>query len=145
MPAIEQLPPRPGQPSKGDAFFKNKVTFGGAKDRKPVAGGGAGFFDPGKLSDDATGGGGLQIRGYLGFNFAVTQRTDTTAHNPDTGTFNKLKTLPYFGGGAANLYVGAPVYSDVVYVRIAFEFLSVPRATAGAADVSPAFNPVILM
>ena len=142
MPAIEELPPRPGQPSVGNDF---KIKFGGAKDRKPVAGGGAGFFDPGKLGDDATGGGGLQIRGYLGFNFAVTQRTDVSAHNPETGTFNKLKTLPYFGGGAANLYVGAPVYADVVYVRIAFEFLSIPRATAGAPDVSPAFNPVVLM
>ncbi len=142
MPAIEELPPRPSQPSVGNDF---KIKFGGAKDRKPVAGGGAGFFDPGKLGDDATGGGGLQIRGYLGFNFAVTQRTDVSAHNPETGTFNKLKTLPYFGGGAANLYVGAPVYADVVYVRIAFEFLSIPRATAGAPDVSPAFNPVVLM
>jgi hypothetical protein len=142
MPAIEELPPRPGKPSTSDKNFK--LPFNGAKDRKPVAGGGAGFFDPGKLGDDATGGGTLQVRGYLGFNFAVTQRTDVSKRN-DSGTFNQLKTLPYFGGGAANLYVGAPVYSDVVYARIAFEFISIPRATAGAADVSPAFNPVILM
>ena len=140
MPEIEELPPRPGAPKAPP-----KIVLGGAKDRKPIAGGGAGFFDPGKLTDDATGGGGgIQVRGYLGFNFAVTQRTNTAARNAE-GTFDQLKTLPYFGGGAANLYVGAPVYADVVYVRIAFEFLSVPRSLPGAADVSPAFNPVILM
>lgn len=142
MPTIEELPPRPGLPSAGDKGFK--LPFNAAKDRKPVAGGGAGFFDPGKLGDEATGGGNLQIRGYLGFNFAVTQRTDVSMRN-ESGTFNQLKTLPYFGGGAANLYVGAPVYADVVYARIAFEFISIPRASAGAADVSPAFNPVVLM
>ena len=140
MPPVEQLPQRPGAPSTGP-----KIVLGGAKDRKPIAGGGAGFFDPGKLADESTGGGAIQIRGYLGFNFAVTERTNTAMRNPATGTFDQLKTLPYFGGGAANLYVGAPVYSDVVFVRIAFEFISIPRATAGAADVSPAFNPVILM
>jgi len=142
MPAIEELPPRPGSPSTGSGPIK--LPFNSAKDRKPVAGGGAGFFDPSKLGDDATGGGSLQIRGYLGFNFAVTQRTDVAMRN-ESGTFNQLKTLPYFGGGAANLYVGAPVYADVVYARIAFEFISIPRATAGAADVAPAFNPVVLM
>jgi|GEM_PF-1537356 len=139
MPPIEQLPTRPGAPTA-----EPKIVLGGAKDRKPIAGGGAGFFDPGKLAGDATGGG-IQVRGYLGFNFAVTERTNTAMRNPTTGTFDQLKTLPYFGGGAANLYVGAPVYSDVVFVRIAFEFISIPRATAGAADVSPAFNPVVLM
>jgi hypothetical protein len=80
-----------------------------------------------------------------GSTFSVTERTNITARNPDTGTFDRLRTLPYFGGGAANLYVGAPVYSDAVYVRLAFEFLSIPRSAAGAADVSPSFNPVILM
>ena len=141
MPPIEELPPRPGKPSGGGL----KLQLGGAKDRKPIAGGGAGFFDPGKLGDEATGGGSVQVRGYLGFNFAVTQRTDISMRNPETGTFDKLKTLPYFGGGAANLYVGAPIYADVVYVRVAFEFVSIPRAQPGSADVSPAFNPVILM
>jgi hypothetical protein len=140
MPPIEELPPRPAPAPAGP-----KITLGGAKDRKPVAGGGAGFFDPGKLSDTASGsGGGIQVRGYLGVNFAVQERTNTAVHNAD-GTFDKLKTLPYFGGGAANLYVGAPVYSDVVYARIAFEFISIPRSAYGAADVSPAFNPVVLM
>ena len=141
MPPIEQLPPRPGKPPAAAP----KILFGGAKDRKPIAGGGAGFFDPGKLSGDATGGSSIQVRGYLGFNFAVTERTNTAMRNPATGTFDRLKTLPYFGGGAANLYVGAPVYSDVVYVRLAFEFISIPRGSAGAADVAPAFNPVVLM
>lgn len=46
---------------------------------------------------------------------------------------------------STKVYVGAPVYSDVVYVRIAFEFLSIPRSAPGAADVAPAFNPVIMM
>jgi hypothetical protein len=142
MPPVEQLPPRSGDPTTRDG---PKIVLGGAKDRKPVAGGGVGFFDPGKLGGDEAGSGSLQLRGYLGVNFAVQQRTSTAMRNPDTGTFDRLKTLPYFGGGAANLYVGAPVYSDVVYARIAFEFISIPRAAPGAADVSPAFNPVILM
>ena len=139
MPQIEELPQRPGVPTK-----EPRIVLGGAKDRKPIAGGGAGFFDPGKLGEESSGGGSIQIRGYLGFNFAVTQRTNVATRN-EAGAFDQLKTLPYFGGGAANLYVGAPIYSDVVYVRIAFEFISIPRATAGAADVSPAFNPVVLM
>jgi hypothetical protein len=140
MPQIEELPPRDPPPDP-----KAKITLGGAKNRKPISGGGSGFFDPGKLNDsDAGSAGGLQIRGYLGVNFGVQQRTDTTAHNSD-GTFTRLKTLPYFGGGAANLYVGAPVYSDVVYARVAFEFVSIPRASGGIADVTPAFSPVVLM
>ena len=139
MPPIEDLPQRPGVPTKAP-----KIVLGGAKDRKPIAGGGAGFFDPGKLGEESSGSGSIQIRGYLGFNFAVTQRTNVATRN-EAGAFDQLKTLPYFGGGAANLYVGAPIYSDVVYVRIAFEFISIPRATAGAADVSPAFSPVVLM
>ena len=76
MPPIEELPPRPGAPAK-----EPKIVLGGAKDRKPVAGGGAGFFDPGKLSDASTGGGSIQIRGYLGFNFAVTERTNVAMRN----------------------------------------------------------------
>lgn len=139
MPPIEDLPPRPAPEPKGP-----KITLGGAKGRKPISGGGAGFFDPGKLSDSDTGSSGLQVRGYLGVNFAVQQRTNVAAHNAD-GNFDQLKTLPYFGGGAANLYVGAPVYSDVVYARIAFEFVSIPRSTPGFTDVTPAFNPVVLM
>lgn len=141
MPPIEDLPPR--TPSPGPKT--PKITLGGAKNRKPISGGGAGFFDPGKLSDtDAGSAGGLQVRGYLGFNFGVQQRTNTAMRNAE-GTFDQLKTLPYFGGGAANLYVGAPVYSDVVYARLAFEFVSIPRAAGGIADVTPAFNPVILL
>ncbi|MBL9099549.1 MAG: hypothetical protein JNL82_01260 [Myxococcales bacterium] len=140
MPPIEDLPPKPPLDPAGP-----KITLGGAKGRKPISGGGAGFFDPGKLTDsDAGSSGGLMVRGYLGVNFGVQQRTNTAMHNAD-GNFDKLKTLPYFGGGAANLYVGAPVYSDVVYARIAFEFVSIPRATYGFADVTPAFNPVVIM
>jgi hypothetical protein len=141
MPPIEDLPPRTPSPDPKTP----KITLGGAKNRKPISGGGAGFFDPGKLSDsDAGSAGGLQVRGYLGFNFGVQQRTNTAMRNAE-GTFDQLKTLPYFGGGAANLYVGAPVYSDVVYARLAFEFVSIPRAAGGIADVTPAFNPVILL
>lgn len=141
MPEIEELPPRTAPPPPRPALS----GIFGAKDRKPVSGGGVGFFDPGKLDDTGPGGGGgLQVRGYLGFNFIVAERTDTSMRNPETGTFNKLNTLPYFGGGAANLYVGAPVYSDVVYARIAFEFLSLPRA-AIVPDVTPSYAPVVLM
>lgn len=143
MPPIEELPPRPapttGKPSVLSGIF-------GPKDRKPVSGGGVGFFDPGKLDDTGPGGSsGLQVRGYLGFNFTVAQRTDLSARNPETGTFNRLRTLPYFGGGAANLYVGAPIYSDVVYARIAFEFISIPRASPVAPDITPNYTPIVLM
>ena len=140
-PVIEELPPRGAPPTKSGPA----IMLGGAKDRKPISGGGASFFDPGKLTGDDSGSSGIQVRGYLGFNFSVTERTNLAARNPETGTFDRLRTLPYFGGGAANLYVGAPVYADVVYVRIAFEFLSIPRSAPGAADVAPAFNPVIMM
>lgn len=143
MPVVEELPSREAKPASGGP----KVVFGGEKGRKPIAGGGADFFDPGKLGDTgpASGGGVLQIRGYLGFNFVVAERTNTAMRNPETGTFDRLKTLPYFGGGAANLYVGAPIYADVVYARIAFEFISLPRAYPGAADVAPTYAPVVLM
>lgn len=142
MPPIEELPSR-SPPAAGKSPGLSGIF--GPKDRKPIAGGGAGFFDPGKLGDTGPAGGGLQVRGYLGFNFIVTERTNTAMRNPETGGFDRLKTLPYFGGGAANLYVGAPVYADVVYARIAFEFISIPRAYPGAADVAPTYAPVVLM
>ena len=141
MPQIEELPSRAPAPKRSglSAIF-------GPKDRKPVSGGGVGFFDPGKLDDTGPGGsGGIQVRGYLGFNFTVAQRSDLSARDPETGTFPRLKTLPYFGGGAANLYVGAPIYSDVVYARIAFEFISIPRASPVAPDVTPNYTPIVLM
>src|SRR5690606_3471588 len=93
----------------------------------------------------AGGGGSIQIRGYLGVNFMVTERTNTLVRDPNTGQFQELSPLPVFGGGAANLYVGAPIYADVVYARVAFEFLSIPRADPGAADVAPVYAPVVLM
>ncbi|MCY1057059.1 hypothetical protein [Nannocystis sp. SCPEA4] len=140
MPQIEELPSRApaAKPSALSGIF-------GPKDRKPVSGGGVGFFDPGKLDDTGPGGSGIQVRGYLGLNFTVAQRTDLSARDPETGTFPQLKTLPYFGGGAANLYVGAPIYSDVVYARIAFEFISIPRASPVAPDVTPNYMPIVLM
>ncbi|MDC0718613.1 hypothetical protein [Nannocystis bainbridge] len=142
MPEIEELPSRSPQPAKKPGI----AALFGPKDRKPISGGGVGFFDPGKLDDTGPGGGGgIQIRGYLGFNFTVAQRTDLSARDPETGTFPRLKTLPYFGGGAANLYVGAPIYSDVVYARIAFEFISIPRASPVAPDVTPNYAPIVLM
>ena len=132
-------------PGGSGSAKKGAVIFGGDKDREPIGGGGAGFFDPGRLSDEGPAGGALQIRGYLGVNFMVTERTNRSARDPETGKFQQLSTLPYFGGGAANIYVGAPIYSDVVYARVAFEFLSVPRADVGAADVAPVWAPVVLM
>ncbi|WP_434421234.1 hypothetical protein [Nannocystis pusilla] len=142
MPEVEELPSRAAPPAKKPGL---SALFG-PKDRKPVSGGGVGFFDPGKLDDTGPGGsGGIQVRGYLGFNFTVAQRTDLSARDPETGTFPQLKTLPYFGGGAANLYVGAPIYSDVVYARIAFEFISIPRASPVAPDVTPNYAPIVLM
>lgn len=156
MPPVEELggpsegggaPPMPpvedASASKGGGG--SPIVFGGDKDRAAIGGGGAGFFDPGRLGGDGPAGGALQIRGYLGVNFMVTERTNRNARDPMTGEFEQLSTLPYFGGGAANIYVGAPIYSDVVYARIAFEFLSIPRANVGAADVAPVWSPVVLM
>ena len=147
MPPVEDLPPRPSA-AGAKASDGGGVVLGGPRGRDPVSGGGVGVFDPGKLGGDGpgtAGGGAIQIRGYLGLNFMVTERTNTSARDPVTGGFEQLKTIPYFGGGAANVFVGAPVYADVVYVRVAFEFLSIPRAPAGAADVAPAWSPVVLM
>ncbi len=121
------------------------LVIGGGDGSDPIGGGGAGFFDPGRLGADGPAGGALQIRGYLGVNFMASQRTNQAARDPETGGFEQLSTLPYFGGGAANIYVGAPIYADVVYARVAFEFLSIPRADVGAADVSPVWSPVVLM
>ena len=57
MPAIEDLPPRstPAKPPVEEfpARRSPPIVLGGAKDRKPISGGGASFFDPGKLSGDA--------------------------------------------------------------------------------------------
>lgn len=143
MPPIEDLPSR-SAPSEKSPGLSNIF---GPKDRKPVSGGGVGFFDPGKLEDTGPGGSpGLQVRGYLGLNFTVAQRTDTSMRNPETGAFDQLKTLPFFGGGAANLYVGTPIYSDIVYTRIAFEFISIPRvAPGGDQTTTPNYAPVALM
>jgi hypothetical protein len=147
MPMIEEI-----GAAEGAALFpavekerSGVVTLGGAKDRAAVSGGGVGFFDPGRLGADGPSGGAVQLRGYLGVNFMVSERTNTSARDPESGGFERLKTLPFFGGGAANLFFGAPIYADVVYARIAFEFLSIPRAPAGAADVAPAWSPVVLM
>lgn len=131
----------PSEPDKG----RGGIVLGGGASSDPIGGGGAGFFDPGRLGEDSPAGGALQIRGYLGVNFVASQRTNKAARDPETGVFEQLPTLPYFGGGAANIYVGAPIYSDVVYARFAFEFLSIPRADVGAADVSPVWSPVVLM
>jgi hypothetical protein len=139
MPPIEELPPRPGAPTK-----EPKIVLGGAKDRKPIAGGGAGFFDPGKLSDASSGGGSIQIRGYLGFNFAVTQRTNVAMRN-EAGTFDQLKTL----------HTSAAARPTSTSARRSTATSSTPASPSsssrspapqpGAADVSPAFNPVVLM
>jgi len=155
MPEIEDLnaerdaasaPPKPAaEASKKPPGSGGPVVLGSARGSDPIGGGGAGFFDPGRLGGDAPAGGALQIRGYVGVNFMASQRTNQAARDPETGAFEQLSTLPYFGGGAANIYVGAPIYSDVVYARFAFEFLSIPRADVGAADVSPVWSPVVLM
>ncbi len=95
-------------------------------DREPAGTDGGSFFDPGKIQDTGPSGGAIQIRGYVAANFFVAERTNTLARNDD-GTFQRLSPQPFFDVSSATLYVGAPVFSDVVYARMGLEFLSIPQ------------------
>ncbi len=118
MPEIEELPSKSTPPEP-----KRKVFDFGDPDRKPAGADGGSFFDPGKLADVGPSGGAIQIRGFVAANFFVAQRSNTLSREAD-GSFTQLKTLPYFDVSSATLYVGAPIYADVVYARVGFEFLS---------------------
>ncbi len=119
MPDVEELPPKPGVPDGGG----RKIFDLGPRERAPAGADGGSFFDPGKIADTGPSGGAIQIRGFVAANFFVAQRSNTFSREAD-GSFTQLKTLPYFDLSSATLYVGAPIYADVVYARIGFEFLS---------------------
>ena len=119
MPEVEEMPSKGGMPAEP----KRKIFDVGATDRPPAGADGGSFFDPGKIADVGPSGGAIQIRGFVAANFFVAQRSNTFSREAD-GSFTQLRTLPYFDLSSATLYVGAPIFADVVYARIGFEFLS---------------------
>jgi hypothetical protein len=134
MPEVEQLPSRdPGPIEPLPAPRRQIIEFD--PERGPAGSDGGSFFDPGKLADDGpTGGGIVQLRGFVGGSFLVTERTNTRART-DEGNFERVAPLPFFGAGTAQLYVGAAIWADAVYARISLEYLSIPRVTSGTEDI----------
>ncbi len=145
IPEIEELPARNSTPEPGPKSPGPRRLFDlGPEDRPPAGHAGGSFFDPGKLAGGATSNGVVTVRGYVGTAFIVTERTNLRQRDA-AGRFEKAGTSPYFGGGTATLYFGAPVYSDVVYARIALEYISIPVPLPGTRDVIPAANRRLLM
>jgi hypothetical protein len=132
MPEIEQLPSR--DPDAGEPPPKRPIIEFDPE-REPAGSDGGSFFDPGKLGDAGPGGGGIvQLRGFAGGSFIVTERTNTRMRNGD-GNFERVAPLPFFGAGTATLYVGAAIWADAVYARVSLEYLAIPRVTAGTEDI----------
>jgi hypothetical protein len=124
MPEIEELPPRDG---KGKAERRRLFDVDPpSPDREPAGSDGGSFFDPGKLEDTGPSGGAIQIRGYIAANFSTAMRTNTLVREAD-GTFQRLSPQPFFDVSSATLYVGAPIFSDIVYARMSLEFLAIPQ------------------
>ena len=126
MPVIEELPAKTGPLPSGDRGRRRGGLFGGDPARPPAGAEGGSFFDPGKLADTGPGGGALQIRGFVAANFFVTERTDTQRRDAD-GNLRRLDPLAFFDLRSATLYVGAPIYADVIYARIGVEFIAIPN------------------
>lgn len=141
MPEVEQLPSR--EPSPTPLPSRRRVfDLGVAPDRAPAGTEGGSFFDPAKLDDTGPSGGALQIRGFVSANFLTSMRSNTRTRESD-GRFERLPMSPFFDVNSATLYVGAPIYSDVVYTRIALEFLSIPTVlvnSSAQADIIPQAN-----
>lgn len=128
MPEIEELPPR-GTTEADDEGKSRRRLFDvdpPSPDRDPAGIRGGSFFDPGKLEDTGPSGGAIQIRGFVAANFWVSGRTNTQVRSDD-GTFERLQPQPFFDVSSATLYVGAPIFSDIVYARMSLEFLSIPQ------------------
>ena len=134
MPEVEELPSRDPD-AAGDAAAdgvrgkRRRRLFDvqpPSPDREPAGVEGGSFFDPGKLEDTGVSGGTIQIRGYVAANFFVAMRTNTLVREADE-TFERLSPQPFFDVSSATLYVGAPVFSDIVYARMSLEFLSIPQ------------------
>jgi hypothetical protein len=144
MPEIEELPSK--DPGAEEAEKKTKrpvLVFD--PDRAPAGSDGGSFFDPGKLGDAGPGGGGIvQLRGFVGAAFLVTERTNIRQLT-DAGNFERVAPLPFFGASTATLYVGAAIWADAIYARISLEYLSIPQVTAGTEDILAPANRVLLI
>jgi hypothetical protein len=136
MPEIEQLPSRdPESGGSGESGKPKRPILDFDPERGPAGSDGGSFFDPGKLRDDGPGGGSIvQLRGFVGGSFLVTERTNTRARTEE-GNFERVAPLPFFGAGTATLYVGAAIWADAVYARISLEYLAIPRVTSGTEDI----------
>lgn len=84
------------------------------------------FFDPQRLNTNGGFGSALQVHGFVAVNFYVTQRTNTRQRDAD-GTLSRLPSISLFDVGSTTLYFGAPVFTDLVYARIALELLFLPN------------------
>ncbi len=136
MPEIEQLPSRDPDGADPDPEPKPpRKILDWDPERPPAGSDGGSFFDPGKLTETGPGGGGLvQLRGYVGGAFVVTERSNTRDRNAD-GSIQKVAPLPFFGAGTATLYIGAAIWADAIYARVSLEYLSIPRVVAGTEDI----------
>lgn len=138
MPPIEALPSRDPNAlapiAGGDDGETRRPIVSFDPERAPAGSDGGSFFDPGKLADDGPSGGIVQLRGFVGSSFLVTERTNIRARDDD-GSFDRVAPLPFFGAGTATLYVGAAIWADAVYARISLEYLAIPRVTAGTEDI----------
>ena len=135
IPPVEELPSRDGGARRFSVRQPDPA-------RKPAGSDGGSFFDPAKLDDGGTGGGAIQIRGFVSANFFVAMRTNLRERD-EAGRFERLSPTPFFDVNSATLYVGAPIYSDVVYARMGLEFLSIPTVlvnSSAQADIIPQAN-----
>jgi hypothetical protein len=133
MPEIEELPSHEGEAEQDEPDKRPVIRFD--PERGPAGSEGGSFFDPGKLGETGPGGGGIvQLRGYVGGSFLVTERTNTRART-SAGNFERVAPLPFFGAGTATLYVGAAIWADAVYARISLEYIAIPRVTSGTEDI----------
>lgn len=130
MPAVEDVPPKK---RRRGLFDINPPD----PDRAPAGTEGGSFFDPAKLERTGPSGGAIQIRGFVSASFNVSERSNLQVREDD-GTFERLSPVPFFDVNSATLYIGAPVYADVVYARIGLEYLSLPQR-----QISPATPDII--
>jgi len=145
VPSDDALGPLDPAPSAGRPAGGRAPAVGvGPPGRTPFGAGGGSFFDPGKLEADDPGGGLVTIRGFVAGAFFVSQRSNTRARD-DQGQFERLDPLPAFGGGNAQLYVGAQIWRDAIYARVALEYLSIPQVVAGTDDILAPAQRVFLM
>ena len=160
MPEVEELPSRDPDTGVGastgagaNAAAPESAEPGKPKrpvlvfdpERDPAGSEGGSFFDPGKLGETGPGGGGIvQLRGYVASAFITTQRTNLRQRT-DSGGFEQVAPLPFFGAGTATLYVGAAIWADAIYARLSLEYLAIPQVTAGTEDILAPAKRVLLV